>query len=62
MIMMVQAQLTGDEIVPEHRQERVAITGGDCEALAVMDGDGRLVGTLRLDELVGNLRQPAGAL
>lgn len=34
----------------------------DCQALAVMDGDGRLVGTLRLDELVGTLRQPAGAL
>ena len=27
----------------------------NCEALAVMDGDGRLVGTVRLDEFMGTL-------
>jgi len=26
---------------------------GQCEALAVMDGDGRLVGTVRSDEFIG---------
>ena len=28
---------------------------GQCEALAVIDGDGRLVGTVRCDEFVGTL-------
>jgi CBS domain-containing protein len=31
---------------------------GQCEALAVLDGDGRLVGTVRRDEFIGTLGVP----
>lgn len=44
----------GDGAVAGLRRSR----DGQCEALAVLDGDGRLVGTVRRDECVGSLGLP----